>query len=632
MTGGRERSAEERAVRAERLLALERRRRRILQGLVGALIRSGLVRQAAQAVVDRGRAAMGARGVLITTLGPTGPAVLALSRDPAARAFPDVAPGDPPPAALAGAVGTGTGVFGLSHPDHPDVRFVVLPLMERRRRSGALVWELDGATQVDPDDRSFLRTIAMHAGLAIERAGSTERTRAALADADSARRRLDVLVSAGRVLGASLELDETLAGLARAAIPTMGDYCIVDSVTPSGAYLRHVASAGAGRPEIAEALQANPLTADTVNPITEAIGTGRTMVVDMDEAFYERIARGPVHLEALRGTAGKHALAIPLQSRGRALGCLTFVTADPGRPYVTADIALGAVLAQRAAKALENSHLHAEVRELAAQERDRAAELRSVLAAIGEGIVRVDPSGRVTSTNMAALRMLGGPIATEAELWARLSGTGPIPSASVGFAPTEYSLGSPARRWLEVAGYPLSHAAPGDDATPSGGVLVLRDVTAFRQGQGLREAFLGLLSHELRTPVTSIYAGAMVLGSRAERLDPATRGDILNDIVAESDRLFRLTEDLLVLARFDEGIELVGEPSLLQRLVPTVVASEQRHWPQARFRVNTQNGLPAVTGDDTSIQQIVRNLLSNAAKYAAEGDAGGGIDRDPRRG
>ena len=41
---------------------------------------------------------------------------------------------------------------------------------------------------------------------------------------------------------------------------------------------------------------------------------------------------------------------------------------------------------------------------------------------------------------------------------------------------------------------------------------MLRDVTAFRQGQNLREAFLGLLSHELRTPVTTIYAAANVLG------------------------------------------------------------------------------------------------------------------------
>ena len=589
MTGGRDRPAEERAVRAERLVALERRRRRVLQGLVGALIRSGSVAQAAQVVVDRGRTATGARGALLASLRPTGPTVLAISPDPAGCSFRGLAPGDPPPAALANALGTRTGVFGLTHPDHPGTWFVVLPLMERRRRSGVLAWELDASVQLDQDDRSFLRTIAMHAGLGLERARSTEQTRAALAEADAGRRRLDVLVNAGRLLGASLDLDETLAGLARAAIPTMGDYCVVDSIAPGGRFLRHVASAGTGRPEVAAALQASPLTAETVNPITDAMASGRTLVVDMDAAYFERFARGATHLEALRATDGRHALAVPLHARGRSLGCLTFMTSDPGRPYDAADIALGAVLAQRAAKAIENSHLHAEVRQLAAQERDRAAELRSVLAAIGEGIVRIDPGGGVTSTNEAAVRMLGGPVVTEGELWARLAGSGPTPSTSLGFPPTEYPLGSPARRWLEVAGYPLSHGAADDEAKESGSVLVLRDVTAFRQGQGLREAFLGLLSHELRTPVTSIYAAAIGAGPAGPTGSTRTiRADILDDIVAESDRLYRLVEDLLVLARFDEGLELVrrAQPAPA-RSCPDVVASEAAALAaHARFEVD----------------------------------------------
>ena len=160
--------------------------------------------------------------------------------------------------------------------------------------------------------------------------------------------------------------------------------------------------------------------------------------------------------------------------------------------------------------------------------------------------------------------------------------------------------------------------------------MILRDVTAFREGQSLREAFLSLLSHELRTPITSIYAAASVLGKRGDKLEPATRAEILSDIVAESDRLFRLIEDLLVLARFDEGLELVGEPSLLQRVVPAVVESERHRWPQAELTVTSGRDLPAVGGDETSIQQIIRNLLSNAVKYGPVGQEVG--DQDRRRG
>ena len=65
----------------------------------------------------------------------------------------------------------------------------------------------------------------------------------------------------------------------------------------------------------------------------------------------------------------------------------------------------------------------------------------------------------------------------------------------------------------------LPGRAGGGLASPST-VIVCRDVTAFRQGQALREAFLGLLSHELRTPVTTIYGGAAVLAKPGKALIP----------------------------------------------------------------------------------------------------------------
>ena len=148
-------------------------------------------------------------------------------------------------------------------------------------------------------------------------------------------------------------------------------------------------------------------------------------------------------------------------------------------------------------------------------------------------------------------------------------------------------------------------------------------MTAFRQGQGLREAFLSLLSHELRTPVTTIYGGSSVLTRPGASLSEETRTEILADIASEANRLYRLVEDLLVLARFDEGMDLRGEPSLLQRLVPIVVEQERMRWPAIQFAVEVALDLPAVRADETSVQQVLRNLLSNAAKYS---DAGSVVD------
>jgi signal transduction histidine kinase len=251
---------------------------------------------------------------------------------------------------------------------------------------------------------------------------------------------------------------------------------------------------------------------------------------------------------------------------------------------------------------------------LADRERRHAAELEAAIGALGEGILVTDPDGSIRMLNPAAIRLLGGPVSSIEGLLDRLLDADDERPTALDRGPAEYRLIGRPPAWIEVTSYPVAEAA--GLASPST-VIVCRDVTAFRQGQALREAFLGLLSHELRTPVTTIYGGAAVLSKPGKTLDPAMANEILADIASESDRLYRLVEDLLVLARFDEGFELGDEPALLQHLVPSVVDQERGRWPLVSFEVVVAPDLPAVSGDETSITQVLRNLLSNAAKYSA---------------
>jgi two-component system, OmpR family, sensor histidine kinase KdpD len=150
-------------------------------------------------------------------------------------------------------------------------------------------------------------------------------------------------------------------------------------------------------------------------------------------------------------------------------------------------------------------------------------------------------------------------------------------------------------------------------------IVVLRDVTEARQRQAVRDTFIGVLSHELRTPVTTIYAGAKVL-SRPSELSASTRAEIFSDIVVESERLHRLVEDVVAMTRFgEEGGDAGAEPVLIQRLLPTVIASEEIRWPATDFKLSMPPGLPTVIADPTYVEQVVRNLLSNAAKYGGAG-------------
>ncbi|HUS22606.1 MAG TPA: ATP-binding protein [Aeromicrobium sp.] len=147
-----------------------------------------------------------------------------------------------------------------------------------------------------------------------------------------------------------------------------------------------------------------------------------------------------------------------------------------------------------------------------------------------------------------------------------------------------------------------------------------RVVSHERRANELRDAFNSIVSHELRTPITSIYGGAKLLASRERVLDDHTRRELIDDLEVEADRLYRLVEDLLVLARSERGtVERVAEPILLSRMVARVVRSEQERWPASKFEVSAKGSEATARGDETYVEQVIRNLVSNAAKYSPAG-------------
>jgi len=101
---------------------------------------------------------------------------------------------------------------------------------------------------------------------------------------------------------------------------------------------------------------------------------------------------------------------------------------------------------------------------------------------------------------------------------------------------------------------------------------------------------------------------------------PETMDSHLNDIVEESDRLRRLTEDLLVLNRAEGGgLVLAAEPVVLSRLIERAVEGERTRSPEHRIVVDAPPGLPLTLGEDVHIEQVLRNYLGNATKYSPAG-------------
>jgi signal transduction histidine kinase len=133
-----------------------------------------------------------------------------------------------------------------------------------------------------------------------------------------------------------------------------------------------------------------------------------------------------------------------------------------------------------------------------------------------------------------------------------------------------------------------------------------------------QEAFIGVVSHELRTPITTILAGSRLL--RRRLAEDAQSRDLSDDIEIEADRLTRIVDDLLVLSRLERRHLTVGDdPVHLDHLLARVVASESPRWPDHRFEIPTSPSRHVVRGEDTYVEQVLRNLISNAAKYSPVG-------------
>ena len=173
-------------------------------------------------------------------------------------------------------------------------------------------------------------------------------------------------------------------------------------------------------------------------------------------------------------------------------------------------------------------------------------------------------------------------------------------------------------------GRPVSMLGTGQDITERRRVEEQRDQLLIeeRRAGEFREAFVDVISHELRTPITTILGLTSILARPGRTDDVTARADLLEDVRAESERLHRLVEDLLVLSRAERGrLVIDGEPLQPRRLIERLIEQEAPDLPSIRVEMRLEPDLPVVGGDLTYVAQIVRNLLGNAAKYTPAGTA-----------
>ncbi len=136
-----------------------------------------------------------------------------------------------------------------------------------------------------------------------------------------------------------------------------------------------------------------------------------------------------------------------------------------------------------------------------------------------------------------------------------------------------------------------------------------------QRANAAKDEFLGLVSHELRTPITVIYGNSQVLSRRRGSLDDDAVVEALVDINAEADRLNRIIENLLILARVERGQPEAGTVRV-DEVLRALIEAHQRQHAQRNVTVKIDDGPIVAETSDFAVEQVVRNLLSNAEKYS----------------
>lgn len=266
----------------------------------------------------------------------------------------------------------------------------------------------------------------------------------------------------------------------------------------------------------------------------------------------------------------------------------------------------------------------AEVTSILKNERD---VVRTVLQSIAEGIMMTDPDGRSILSNARWSAILGDE-ETKAQNFHSGSQNRNLKEfiqdnlADPGHEDeSEFDQQEPFRR-LQCYTVPVNHEIGDSYAAEemvAGRLFVLRDVTKETEAERVRSAFISSVSHELRSPLTSIkgYTDSLLDGGP---WDEETQREFLEIVGQSADKMSTLVENLLDAAKAEVGSwSLELEPIRIERVINSVIDRLRPLSQEYQIKCSIQQGLPLVYGDPLRVEQIVTNLVDNAIKYSPAG-------------
>lgn len=474
-------------------------------------------------------------------------------------------------------------------------------------------------------------------------------------------RDLSFLVEATRLLADSLDVETTLATVARLSLPHLGSWCMVDLM--EGDHMRRLAiiHPEADKQALAEQLLEGwpPLRDDPLG-VPSAMRSRRSQVVfPVTDEMLVAAARSMENLALLRALEIGSFMTIPLLARGDVLGAITYVSPDHGDSFTPQDLVLGEDLAARVAIAIDNSRLMRQAQRALAGAELSEERFSRIISIAAEAIISVDESQRIILFNEGAehifgyheREIMGQPLAVLLperaravhEHHVRAFGESPEVARRMGHRheiagrrkngeefPAEASISK-----LEVGGERVYTVVLRDTTEARNAVLAQeRLLLAVTQATEARTRLIRGVTHDVKNPLGAADGFAQLL-------ELELRGTLLPEqakLVAGVRRGIRgalaMITDLLDLSLAESGGLPVHREPVDLAVVARDALEDHRGVAEAAGHVLAWEGdapVPIHT-DPVRVCEVLGNLLTNAIKYTPapgritlriETDAGG---------
>ena len=249
---------------------------------------------------------------------------------------------------------------------------------------------------------------------------------------------------------------------------------------------------------------------------------------------------------------------------------------------------------------------------------DGKQQLELILEAMGQGVMVLGSSGRITLTNTSLRKVLGTDRdltgKTPLEVFRRPELENAVRGVLAGAPVQTLEIATGNNRILQANVSPVTNAAGAVDSA----VVVFHDLTEIRRAERMRRDFVANVSHEFKTPLTSIRGYTETLLSGAKD-DPAIALDFLNTIQRNAQHLETLVVDLLTLARLETEVPSIKDPINLRSMIDELVASRQNAIQERDLHVALDCPQTQVQADRSRLYTALSNLIDNAINYNKPG-------------